>query len=424
MNNTILKGNIIYTSSKDKFEIFENSYLVIENGLILKITNKLEELYKDYDIIDYSGKLIIPGFVDIHLHAPQYPNRGIGLDYELIPWLNTYTFPEESKFKDIEYSKEVFELLINELWRVGTTRSVVFSSVFFESTNLLMDMFMDSGLGAYVGKVNMDRNCAPSVTEETDKSLLETEEFILRNKDRSELVKPIITPRFLPTCTDKMLNELGLLAQKYQIPVQSHLNENLSEVKWIKELYPDSTSYAGVYDDFKLFGQTKTIMAHCVYNTDDEIELMARNGVYVAHCPHSNFNLSSGMMPARKFLNADVNMGLASDISGGHTLNMAQVIVGAIQTSKMVWVSESKELNPLTMPEAFYLATKGGGSFFGKVGSFEEGYEADALVIDVDNLMTGKPLTIEEKLQKFIYIGSHENIIDRYVRGKKIEQPY
>lgn len=424
MNNTILKGNIIYTSSKDKFEIFEDSYLVIEDGLVSKITNKLEDLYKVYDIIDYSGKLIIPGFVDIHLHAPQYPNRGIGLDYELIPWLNTYTFPEESKFKDIEYSKGVFKLLINELWRVGTTRSVVFSSVFYESTNLLMDMFIDSGLGAYVGKVNMDRNCAPSVTEETDRSLLETEEFIVRNKDKSELVKPIITPRFLPTCTDKMLSGLGSLAEKYHVPVQSHLNENQSEVKWIKELYPDSTSYAGVYDDFKLFGQTKTIMAHCVYNTDEEIELMAKNGVYVAHCPHSNFNLSSGMMPARKFLNANVNIGLASDISGGHTLNMAEVIVGAIQTSKMVWLTENKELNPITMPEAFYLATKGGGSFFGKVGSFEEGYEADALIIDVEDLMTGKPLSIEEMLQKFIYIGSHKNIIDRYVRGKKIEKPY
>lgn len=422
MAKLVLRGDIVYTSSMDKFDIYEDSYIIVEDGIVVDIMKELDDSYKNYNIEDYSGKLIIPGFSDIHLHAPQYPNRGLGMDKELIPWLNTYTFPEEAKYSDLDYSRSVFKSLIKDLWSEGTTRSAVYSSVHLNATKLLMDMFMESGLGAYVGKVNMDRNSSDDLNELTEKSISETEDLLKEYGNKSDLVKPIITPRFLPTCTDGMLNSLANLAKEYDVPVQSHLNENISEVAWIKELYPSSTSYAGVYDDFELFGQKKTIMAHCVYNNDEEIDLMAKNGVYAAHCPHSNFNLSSGMMPVRKFIDKGVNIGLGSDISGGHTLRMPDVIVGAIHQSKMNWLN-NKDLKPISTSEAFYLGTKGGGSFFGKVGSFEAGYEFDALVIDLENLMVGKPLSTEEKLQKFLYIGNKDNIIHRYVRGNKIEEP-
>lgn len=422
MAKLVLHGDIIFTSNMDRFEVYEDSYIIVENGVVVKIMKDLDESYKDYKIEDHSGKLIIPGFSDTHLHAPQYPNRGLGMDKELIPWLNTYTFPEEAKYSDLDYAKNVYRNLIKDLWTEGTTRSAVYSSVHLNSTKLLMDMFMESGLGAYVGKVNMDRNSSEDLNESTEKSIADTEDLLKEYAKKSDLVKPIITPRFLPTCTDDLLKALARLAVEYDVPVQSHLNENSSEVEWIKELYPDSISYSGVYDDFELFGQKKTIMAHCVYNNDEEIELMAKNGVYASHCPHSNFNLSSGMMPVRKFLDKGVNIGLGSDISGGHTLRMPDVILGAIHQSKMNWLSD-KALKPLSTSEAFYLGTKGGGSFFGKVGSFEEGYEFDALVIDLENLMVGKSLSTEEKLQKFLYIGNSENIIHRYVRGNKIEKP-
>ncbi len=423
MVKTVLHGDIVFTSQMDGFDIYEDSYILVEDGIVVKITKNLEESDKGYELVDYTGKLIIPGFSDIHLHAPQYPNRGLGMDKELIPWLNTYTFPEEARFSDLEYSRDVYKKLIRDLWREGTTRSVVFSSVHLNSTKLLMDMFIESGLGAYVGKVNMDRNSSDKLNESTEKSIRDTEALLQEYGNKSYLVKPIITPRFLPTCTDKLLHELARLAVDYKVPIQSHLNENTSEVNWIKELYPDSTTYSGVYNDFGLFGHKKTIMAHCVYNKDEEIELMAKNGVYAAHCPHSNFNLSSGMMPVRKFIEKGVNIGLGSDISGGHTLRIPDVITGAIHQSKMNWLLSNKELKSLSTAEAFYMATKGGGSFFGKVGSFEEGYEFDALVIDVEDLMVGKSLTIEEKLQKYLYIGSKDNIIQRYVKGLRIEEP-
>lgn len=425
MINLAIKGDIVFTKEKEKFTIFEDSYLIIEDGVVKEICNSLENINKShYTLKDYTGKMIIPAFVDIHLHAPQFPNRGLGLDKELIPWLNTYTFPEESKYNDLDYARIVFTKVIKELWRVGTTRSVVYSSIFKESTKLLLDLFIESGLGAFVGKVNMDRNTSRYLTEKTNDSLNDTEEIIREYNDISDLVEPIITPRFIPTCTSKLLHGLGELAIKYNIPVQSHLNENMDEVKWVQELYPNSKNYASVYDEFNLLGQTKTIMAHCIYNTNEEIDLMRSRGVFVAHCPYSNFNLSSGIAPIRKYLDAGVNVGLASDISGGDILSIPRIMAGAIQASKMAWLHGDKKMQPLTVSESFYLGTKGGGKFFGKVGSFEEGYEFDALVLDVESLNLGKELTIEEKIHKYIYIGNEENIIERYVRGKVVEEPF
>ncbi|HAE92024.1 MAG TPA: guanine deaminase, partial [Tissierella sp.] len=307
MRRMVLKGNVAFTPTKEKFETHENSYIIVENGKIVDICKDLENSYKDYPLKDFSDKIIIPGFVDLHLHAPQYPNRGLGLDKELIPWLETYTFPEEGKYNDLDYSKKIYSRLINELWRVGTTRAVVFSSIHKESTKLLLDMFIESGLGAYIGKVNMDRNTAEYLMENTRTSIVDTEEILKEYMNKSSLVKPIITPRFAPTCSEELLENLGNLAVDYKIPVQSHLSENRSEVTWVKELFPESKNYASVYNYFNLFGQTKTIMAHCIYNTDEEIELMAQNGVYAAHCPYSNYNLSSGIMPVRKFLNKGVS---------------------------------------------------------------------------------------------------------------------
>ena len=418
MTNTVIKGDIIYTIEKDNFIIHEDSYIIVQEGKVKKITSKLEDLYKRYQLIDYSDKLIIPGFVDLHYHAPQYPNIGLGMDKELIPWLNTYTFPEEAKYSNLKYSEKVFKRLLNHVWENGTTRSVVFSTVFKDSTELLLDMFIDSGLGAYVGKVNMDKNSNEALTETTEESLNETKEIIFKYKDKSELVKPIITPRFIPTSSEELLTGLGEMALEYGIKVQSHINENTSEVLWVQELYPESKNYASVYDSFKLFGQTHTIMAHCIHNTDEETELMVKNGVYAAHCPISNFNLSSGMMPARKYLDRGMKIGLGSDVSGGHSLSMPDVIVGAIQTSKMIWLLGGKEHNPLSLSETFYMATKGGGEFFGNVGSFEEGYEFDALIVKVE-----EDLSMEEKLQKFIY-NPKGRIVDRFVQGRKIRRPY
>ena len=419
----VYKGNIIFTKTKDAFTIYENGFIVVEDGNIKTVSQDLDSKYKDLDLVDYTDKLIIPGFVDMHIHAPQFSNRGLGLDKELLPWLDTYTFPEEAKFKDEDYARKVYSRFVHELWKHGTTRSVVFATIHKDSTSILMDLFDDAGLGAYVGKVNMDRNSPEFLIGDTTSSIEDTIAWIEENKDKYSLIKPIISPRFVPSCTSELMEGLGELAVKYNLPVQSHLSENRGEIEWVKELHPDSLHYSDVYNQFKLFGDQPTVMAHCVHNSKEEIKLMAEKNIFVAHSPISNLNLSSGMAPIREFLEAGVKVGLATDVSGGHAISMLDVISSTIQSSKMRWVYLDENLPSLTIPEAFYLATKSSGEFFGKVGSFEEGYEFDALIIYVIYIYDINPRSLEERIQRFIHIGDDRNIVDRYVRGQKLEEP-
>lgn len=418
-----IKGNIIFTKDFGKYELFKNSYILIEDGVVKGIFEQLPKEYANVEIEDYGDKLIIPGFVDIHLHGPQFPNLGLGLDKELMPWLETYTFPEERKYSDVEYAEKVYKKLVLELWKNGTTRSVIFASIHLDATKLLMDVINEAGLGAYVGKVNMDRNCPDFICEDTDKSVEDTEKLLREYGSKYERVKPIITPRFVPTCTTKLLKGLGELSRKYNVPVQSHLSENKSEIEFVRELHPEAKNYASVYNEAGLLCHQPTIMAHCVLLEEDEVELLSKNKVFIAHSPNSNSNLASGIAPIRKLLKAGIPIGLASDISGGHSLSMCNVMVEAGQVSNMKWLESGKTETPLTTPELFYLATKGSGAFFGKVGSFEEGFEFDALVVDDSSLTGLKDISLEERLQKFIYTGTWENIVRRYVSGELIKEP-
>lgn len=422
----IIKGNIVFTPSFGQLKISENSFIVVQGKKVKGIYGgELPVEYKSISVTDYGDALIIPGFVDLHFHAPQFVNRGLGLDFELLPWLQRYTFPEEAKYKNIAYAEDVYKKVVLELWKCGTTRVVLFGTIHKEATAKLMELLAAAGLGGYVGKVNMDRNSPDILIETTEQSLADTEDFIKNTFDKYELVKPIITPRFLISCTPELMGGIGKLAQKYNLPVQSHLSENTDEVAMVKELHPEFENYASGYNKFGLFGQQPTIMAHCIYNDDLEIELMAKNKVYVAHCPFSNNNLSSGIAPIRKLIDKGIAVGLGSDISGGHEVSIAKVLAAAVQVSKLKWLETNKKERFFSIPEAFYLATKGGGSFFGKVGSFEEGYEFDALVIDDSSQEDSdfNKYSVEERLERFIYIGDFKNIVARYVAGNKIEQP-
>lgn len=417
-----LKGNIIFTPSTESFEIHENSYLVESDGAVYGIFKELPDNLKGIEVDDLGESLIIPGFVDMHFHAPQFQNIGLGLDEELLQWLEKYTFPEEAKYSDDEYAKRLYTNLTKELWRNGTTRVVLFSSIHRRGTEILMDVLDKAGIGAYVGKVNMDRNSPDFYVESTEESLATTEEWILATKDKYDLVKPIITPRFVPTCSEKLMKGLAKLAEKYNLKIQSHLSENEGEIEWVRSLHPEFDSYGGVYDGMGLLNEN-TIMAHTIHSSEDEIELLAKRSVFSAHCPNANYNLSSGIMPVRKFIDAGVRVGLGSDVGAGHQIGIYKVMSQAVQASKMKWRESGKVERCLTMSEAFYMGTKGGGEFFGKVGSFEEGYSFDALVIDDEKLGDRSFRSLEERLQRFIYCGDDRNIIKRYVAGKLLSEP-
>ncbi len=419
----IYKAHILFTKQKDHFEVYENGYVAVDDsGRVTGVASCLDELDSEgAEIVDFGNRLLIPAMNDMHVHAPQVHNQGVAMDLELLPWLQNYTFPEEAKYADTRYAERMYRRFLHTQWLFGTMRSVVFGTVHTESTRLLMQLYQEAGMGALVGKVAMNRNCPEALCEDVKEAVEGNERLIAEFNKPDALVRPIITPRFVPSCTPELLQACGELARKYGLPVQSHLSENKSEIAWVAELEPDSENYGAAYDQYGLFGQTPTIMAHCVWTQGKELELMRRNGVMVAHCPTSNFNIASGMAPIRTFLEEGLHVGLGSDISGGHDLNMFRMLVYAIQVSKMQY-QQNHDKAFLTLPEIFWIATKSAGSFFGKVGSFEPGYEFDALVID-DEVLHPDEYSLLHRLERFIYLGDDRQILHRFCRGKEVPEP-
>ena len=421
----IYKAHILYTKERSRFEVLENGYVAVDaDGCVTGVAADLAPLdCQDAEVVDFGDCLLIPAMNDLHVHAPQYRNQGIAMDLELLPWLQNYTFPEEMKYADTAYAERMYRRFIRDLWRFGTMRACVFATVHTESTRLLMRLFQEAGMGALVGKVAMNRNCPEALSESVEEMVRGYEQLIIDNGeliiDKEEsLVRPIITPRFIPTCTPEMLRACGELAAKYQLPVQSHLSENKDEIAWVQALEPDSTCYGDAYDRYGLFGQTPTVMAHCVWTEGEELELMKKNGVMVAHCPTSNLNIASGLAPVRTFLDAGIPVGLGSDISGGHDLNIFRVMVYAIQVSKLCY-QQNHDRKFLSLSEAFWIATKSAESFFGRVGSFEPGYEFDALVIN-DSDLNHDDYSLLHRLERFIYLGDDRQIEHRFCCGKEV----
>ena len=416
--NTIYKANIIYTKEKARFEVLENGYIAVNSdGRVLGVAADKALLECDGAVVvDFGDKLLIPAMNDLHLHAPQYRNQGLAMDLELIEWLQRYTYPEEMKYADTEYAERMYRRLVRDLWRFGTMRSCVFASSHTASTLVLMRLFKEAGMGALVGKVAMNRNCPAELLESVEEMVAGYEAIINNN---STHVRPIVTPRFVPSCTPEMLRACGELAAKYQLPVQSHLSENKDEMALVQRL--ENSWYGDVYNRYGLFGQTPTVMAHCVFSQGEELRLIKRNDVLVAHCPSSNINLSTAIAPIRHFLDEGVRVGLGSDISGGHDLSIFRIMLYAIQVSKAFY-NQHAEYAPLTLSEAFWMATKSAGKFFGNVGSFEPGYEFDALVID-DSDLNHDNYSLRERLERYIYLGDDRQIAHRFCSGKEIPEP-
>lgn len=419
---SILKGNILYSKSPDHLEIHENSYLIYQGNTIHGVFPQIPEPYAQIPVTNYGDRIIIPGCTDLHVHAPQYAFRGLGMDMELLDWLETNTFPEEAKYQDLSYARTAYTIFTEQLRKSPTTRACIFATVHKSSTLLLMDLLERSGLHTMVGKVNMDRNCPDYLRENTQNSCSETAAWIREVLEKQyKRTQAILTPRFIPSCSDALMKGIKALQVQYHLPVQSHLSENYREISWVKELCPDSEFYGDAYDHFGLFGgDCQTVMAHCVHSGKEELRRMKANGVFIAHCPESNINLSSGVAPVRTYLDEGLSLGLGSDVAGGTTENLFAAMAHAIQASKLRWRLKDDSLMPLTLPEVFYLATKGGGAFFGKTGSFEPGYEMDALVLDDSRLKHPQKLTLQQRLERMIYISDDREIYAKYVAGEQL----
>ncbi|MDO5344325.1 MAG: amidohydrolase family protein [Lachnospiraceae bacterium] len=417
MKRFVLKGTIIYCKSKEELAAVDGGYAVCEDGICRGVFETLPERYQSFTLKDYGSCLIIPGMTDLHVHAPQYTVCGYAMDLELMDWLNAYIFPEEAKYHDLSYAKTSYQVFVQDLVHSPTTRLCAFGTLHTEGTLELMRQLEEAGFTGYVGKVSMDRN-SPNTLRETDgaealKGWLSQCNF--------KHIRPILTPRFIPACSDRLMAEIGELQAQTHLPLQSHLSENPIEIAFVKELCPDADFYGDAYDRFGTFGTNgSTIMAHCVYSDEAEIARMKENNVYVAHCAESNFNLSSGIAPVRRFLDAGLHMGLGTDIGAGTSVSMFRSVKEAIIASKMYWRLIDSRQKPLQFSEAFYLATRGGGSFFGKAGSFEDGFDFDAVVIDDRKIRTPLPKDPVNRLERVIYADDCRTVIDKYIQGRQV----
>lgn len=338
MRNYVLKGNICYSKSSKELCIVENGYVVCKDGRSAGVYETLPEIYEALPCYNYEDKIVIPGLVDLHVHAPQYSFRGLGMDLELIEWLNTHTFVEEAKYADLEYAKKAYDIFVEDLIDSATTRACIFGTIHTDATLLLMEKLENAGIVAYVGKVNMDRNSPQYLCEESaEKSAQDTQKWLV-DSQRFQYVKPILTPRFTPSCTDELFERLSELQKKYHLPVQSHLSENLGEIDWVKELCQGTQFYGESYHQYGMFGNAcPTIMAHCVHSGEAEIEMMRKQQVFVAHCPESNANLASGVAPVKTYLEKGMKVGLGTDIAAGSSLSLFRAMASAVQCSKLRW---------------------------------------------------------------------------------------
>ena len=416
---TILKGTIVSAPSLGKLDITEHGWLVAEDSRIVGVFPTLPEQYAGAAVEDYGDALILQSFADLHLHAPQYPMLGMGMDLPLLDWLNTYTFPAEARFADPDYAREVYQKLARELICGGTTRVCMFSSLHTDATLVLMEELEKAGVTGYVGKTNMDRNAVPGLLQETtEESISETLRWLDESGDFKH-IKPIVTPRFTPACTDEVMSFLGKLARERNLPIQSHLSENTDEVKWVRQLHPDCRQYWETYAKFGLWND-RTIMAHCVWSDARERAAMKDAGVTVAHCADSNQNLCSGVAPVRVMLNEGVKVALGSDIAGGDHLNMFDVVASTIRASKARRFLDDWTTDFLTVPEGWYLGTSAGAAFFGEQPGFVSGNSLHAIVLADNDLPSPYPLTAAERLQRCIYRRQSGAIRAVWSAGRKV----
>ncbi len=415
----LFKGNFVYTPEPDRLCIEEGRYLLTEDGVIKGFFAEPPQGAPEAE--DLGGGLVFPAFSDTHIHGPQFPMAGLGMDKELLPWLETYTFPMERRYADNDLAEALYKRFFHDLWLHGTLHISAFTTVHKESAFRFMELMEEAGIGGYAGKVNMDRNSPDYLQEDSRRSLEETKELIERSRALRR-VSYILTPRFVPSVTPELMTALGRLAEEYDLPIQSHLSENQGELDWVASLHPECASYTDVYQTYGLLRPGKTIMAHCIWLNERERQQLKEQGVWIAHCAMSNLDLASGIMPLRTYLDEGQRCTLASDIAGGHAMAMPRNIVATIQAANMKTVETG--CGRVSLTETLYLATKGSGAFFGNTGSFEPGYAFDAIVtrpIEPDHPIA---YTRQEQVEKFIYGYEAGMIEKRYRLGTCLPKPF
>jgi guanine deaminase len=384
------------------------------------------------------NEFLCPGFVDLHIHAPQYAYTGTATDRPLMGqdgWLETYTFPaEESLKQDLPMARRVYERVVRKTLSSGTTTATYFATLDLEPCKLLVDIALRLGQRALVGKVCMDRHSPENYVQTTKQNIDETIQLIDYIRQQAgehgerplvPLVLPIITPRFIPTCTPELLTALAKLAAERKCHVQSHISESIDEVAFTKSLQSTDKTDAEIFDSYSLLSE-QCIMAHGVHLSESDLQLMKERGAAVAHCPLSNFFFAGGTLPCRRLMENNNRIGLGTDVAGGYSpsmLHSARMAVLASHTYSHQH-GDSPNEGRIDFRHAFYLATLGGAEALGlsdKFGTFKPGMEFDAIILsassNIDIFLTDD---IADVFQKILNLGDDRNVKRVFVQGKQV----
>eukprot|EP00949_MAST-11_sp_MAST-11-sp1_P004956 g4956.t1 len=451
----VFKGTVIQAPQFGPVSIEEDMLVGVDRGgkIIFVVKAKAKASLSDAEfeerekairnskanVMDLGKKFLVPGFIDGHAHAPQHAYAGTGIDLPLLQWLERYTFPSEAKLRDADIAAKVYQEAVNSHLRNGTTCVSYFGTIHVEATKILAETVQRLGQRAFVGKVNMDRNCPDYYREDSAAaSLAGTEEFVkwLRAK-RWQRVTPVLTPRFVPTCSSELMRGLGQMASTMLLPVQSHMSETAEEISWVADLHPESWCYANVYDQHGLLSGHPTYMAHCIHCGSRERSLILRKNVGVVHCPNSNFSIGSGCCDVRSWVKDGVQVCLGTDVAGGYSSSILDAMrlarVASVVSASMAHekgtpsASTSNLKNALCCGELLFLATLGGAKVLGidhLIGTIEPGKRFDALVVNTEQpespIVSYDTDTVRDRLEKFIFLGDDRNIAHVYVDGERV----
>jgi guanine deaminase len=382
-------------------------------------------------------EFLSPGFIDLHIHAPQFAFTGTATDRPLMGqdgWLETYTFPAEQSLQDdLPKARRVYKGVVRKTLSSGTTTACYFATLDLEPCKVLVDVALNLGQRALVGKVCMDRHSPENYVQSTQQNIDETRELIeyihkragkLGERPVLPLLLPIITPRFIPTCTPELLSALGKLATEHECHIQSHISESADEVEFTQYLEGSDRTDADIFDSHSLLSD-RCIMAHGVYLSEPDLDLMRKRGSAVAHCPLSNFFFGGTTLPCRKLMERDNKVGLGTDVAGGYSpcmLNSARMAVVASHAHQQKSIGENNAV--LDYRHAFYLATLAGAEALGvsdKIGTFKLGMELDALILQVSsNVDILETDTTADVFQKILNLGDDRNVKRVFVQGREV----
>ena len=437
-----VRGTFIHAPVRGEIEVLADAILKLDaEGRIEMVaragTDAHAELAAAPDLIVLpEDRFVIPGLIDLHVHAPQYPQLGQALDVPLEVWLGKYTFPLEARYADLDFARERYEVLVADLLAAGTTTALYFATVHRAATELLAEICLTKGQRGLVGKVAMDdpASCPEYYRDASaEDAVNETRQLIdfVRALPGNDRVLPVITPRFIPSCTDEALAGLGALAAESGAHVQTHCSES----DWAHGHALDRYGHtdATALDGFGLMTR-KTVLAHSVFLTDPDMALLRQRGAGVAHCALSNMYFANAVFPLRRVLEQGVHVGLGTDISGGPAGTMFEATRAAVQASRMledgVDPTDSRETrgtpgSRIDIATAFHLATAGGGEALDlPIGKFEAGQFCDALVIDpatpdgsIRLFGETDPVAI---LEKTLYTATRPNLATVLVAGERV----